>query len=937
MTTNFEYPKGSEWRKWDLHVHSPLSALNNGYPKQSDDCPDWEAFVGRLEKIKELSVLGITDYFSIAGYKQLLEFRKKGRLKDLDLILPNIELRLDTFVVNNKSKDINFHIIFSEKVAPEDIEKEFIGALDIQVNGSTSGLSGNRKLNERTLVELGKKIKRDHAHFKADTDLAAALKNVTVSLTEVQKLLSKDLFKDKFLLVLAGGEWCDIDWNQAYLTKKNILQSAHILDTGSLDTIDWALGRKDLSKEEFIKEFGRLKPCIHGSDAHCLEKICAPDGDKFCWVKADPIFEGLKQIVYEPEERVRIQSTSPFDDKEKVFFDNLSLTGSKNFVIPNMQIPLNREFVTIIGGRGSGKSALLESVALLNEDHTKEDQNGKKRIIEYYRQNIDNKDPAPGFTISVVLTDKDGNQEQHSKSLENKQNMGLPFLFIGQEQLSALATNDSELTKTICDLINLDFSELRKTEIVDRGRDLLADIRNTSAELADLYQKYSDYKDEDFGKWIEGYISKRDEQRKRLSSKATKDLLEEIAKATDKGLKLKDFRQSLENLKQDLKGISVNEQIEELNERQKELFGEKATPIPLIDLTTQRDAVKARLHEVDSEMQKLRDLIIGKRKQLVDLGLKEDINALLQSAEMVQREIANATKDREIYKQKKVLLERLTQERNQLFTEIEKYLNENRKQIDGKFAEFQKSRDDSKKDEKDLFDQIIKDISVEGAITFDQERFCSTVLENCVDKRTIRNDEELRSFIAGKTEKGVARDIAFDSLKSWVVNRLDGFLDSGFLTTRGYEYLTTLLFTRWSEFLSVKAVAKLKGVPTEKLSVGQRGTLLLKVYLATATAKQIFIVDQPEDNLDNQFIMNELVPLIRQIKKSRQIIVSTHNANLVVNADCEQVIVARLDNEGDYVSGAIENPIINKDIKEILEGGESAFRDRANKYGIARF
>jgi len=109
----------------------------------------------------------------------------------------------------------------------------------------------------------------------------------------------------------------------------------------------------------------------------------------------------------------------------------------------------------------------------------------------------------------------------------------------------------------------------------------------------------------------------------------------------------------------------------------------------------------------------------------------------------------------------------------------------------------------------------------------------------------------------------------------------------------------------------------------------------LKVFLATATAKQVFIIDQPEDNLDNNFIMHELVPLIRKAKVSRQIIMSTHNANLVVNADAEQIIVARLDNEGDYISGSIENQTINQSIKEILEGGEEAFRNRENKYGMA--
>jgi ABC-type cobalamin/Fe3+-siderophores transport system ATPase subunit len=150
----------------------------------------------------------------------------------------------------------------------------------------------------------------------------------------------------------------------------------------------------------------------------------------------------------------------------------------------------------------------------------------------------------------------------------------------------------------------------------------------------------------------------------------------------------------------------------------------------------------------------------------------------------------------------------------------------------------------------------------------------------------------------------------------------------------GADGILEYVFTSWPKFLRVRATVKLNGKPTAVLSIGQRGTLLLKVFLATATAKQIFIIDQPEDNLDNSFIMQELVPLLRQAKKNRQIIMSTHNANLVVNADAEQIIVAQLDGSGNYISGSIENPTINRAIRDILEGGEDAFRKRERKYQV---
>src|SRR3989344_2534310 len=292
-------------------------------------------------------------------------------------------------------------------------------------------------------------------------------------------------------------------------------------------------------------------------------------------------------------------------------------------------------------------------------------------------------------------------------------------------------------------------------------------------------------------------------------------------------------------------------------------------------------------------------------------------------------------KDKTTYEKKLVYLKEVTVLRNSLFASIEIYLADNTKEIDKKFIEFKGSRDESTTEEKDLFSSIIKDVSVEGMITFDQDLFAEHLLENCFDKRVVKNVEDVKVLIAKRNEKGGAKDITLENLRKWIEEELDTFLLSDSLNSRGKNNLINFLFTRWSEFLGVKAVVKLKGIPTEKLSVGQRGTLLLKIYLATATVKQIFIVDQPEDNLDNQFIMNELVPLIRQIKKSRQVILSTHNANLVVNADAEQIIVARLDSDKkDYPSGSIENKFINGSIKEILEGGEEAFRSRENKYGM---
>jgi predicted ATPase len=119
----------------------------------------------------------------------------------------------------------------------------------------------------------------------------------------------------------------------------------------------------------------------------------------------------------------------------------------------------------------------------------------------------------------------------------------------------------------------------------------------------------------------------------------------------------------------------------------------------------------------------------------------------------------------------------------------------------------------------------------------------------------------------------------------------------------------------------------------QRLSMGQKGTVLLKLMLAEG--EHPLIVDQPEESLDNRFIYDELVGAFRDAKSKRQVLIATSNANLVVNTDAEQVVVARFqDGEISYRSGALEDLSIREDVTAILEGGEEAFRRREEKYGL---
>jgi ABC-type cobalamin/Fe3+-siderophores transport system ATPase subunit len=119
----------------------------------------------------------------------------------------------------------------------------------------------------------------------------------------------------------------------------------------------------------------------------------------------------------------------------------------------------------------------------------------------------------------------------------------------------------------------------------------------------------------------------------------------------------------------------------------------------------------------------------------------------------------------------------------------------------------------------------------------------------------------------------------------------------------------------------------------DALSLGQKGTVLLKILLAQD--KSPLIIDQPEENLDNKFIYRSLKNAFKSAKINRQVIIATHNANLVVNTDAEQVIVAEYENNTiEFTAGALENHHIRDSVTTILEGGKKAFKEREEKYGF---
>jgi len=152
-------------------------------------------------------------------------------------------------------------------------------------------------------------------------------------------------------------------------------------------------------------------------------------------------------------------------------------------------------------------------------------------------------------------------------------------------------------------------------------------------------------------------------------------------------------------------------------------------------------------------------------------------------------------------------------------------------------------------------------------------------------------------------------------------------------------------FAKWlygTEHIAIEYSIDYDGVDIRKLSPGTRGIVLLLLYLALDDGDdRPLIIDQPEENLDPKSIFDELVGLFRDAKSKRQVIMVTHNANLVVNTDADQIIVAQAGAHlpGElppitYLSGGLESKNIRTAVCDILEGGERAFQERARRLRV---
>ncbi|QIB64416.1 TrlF family AAA-like ATPase [Kineobactrum salinum] len=1020
---------GSTWKRWDLHVHTPESMVHN-YPGEKEAA--WAAFLTDLESLpKEFKVLGINDYLFVDGYARVLREKINGRLANIDLLLPVIELRVDKFggvIQGGRGKHresswsrVNLHVIF-DQVDPDFIRQQFLSAISPNYN-LVPGASGEGKWNSiicrESLEALGEAIIQsvsENIRHQYGPAVIEGFNNLNVSLDGVKKALQNHSLAGKFLVAVGKTEWENLKWDDHTIAeKKTLINEADLVFTAAESPEAYLKARRKLQESQVN---AKLFDC---SDAHWLSSSTDKDrvGNCFTWIKADSTFKGLIQAIHEYDDRVFIGGDPP---KRKIVQRNKTkFIGSVRIEKLNdsslaeqwfdSNIPLNSDLVAIIGNKGSGKSALSDIIALAgNTKHHKgfsflndsRFRNKKSKFSQHFMGSLTWLDGKE--TFQRLDTDPDPSSVERVKYLPQSYLEDL----CNQLGDGGSATFDAELRKIIYSHVpeadklgksSMDeLLQFKVVEINEARRHLREVISEINSEVLEAEKRGSP----EFKAGLEAQLTtKRDE----LSSleQSPPQVVEDPNESDEALAANRSAAQEIEKLEQDLMSV----------DHEKAVYQEQKLT------TTKKKALVKRISQSLENYKKQYDVFLDDLKlQLSELEVGIPVQALVELRLDIQPlELVAMALQEDIDRIDGLLESRELGSLSDRREKLGEAISEAKSQLGERQRQFVLYREALSQWES-MKSEIIGTLDRPGSIIWLEKQIESlaeipALLDELRVKRrglsgeihghiqTMVNEyqwlyEPVQAFVASEEQQGMSLPLHFhvqieqagfqDQFLGWLNRQVRGSfsgVEESYKLVReivkGVDFSSTddavafaemiddMLhfdrrddqdnrFTRFEdqlrkgassqdvldyiygfEYLSPKYSLTYDGQDIGLLSPGERGLLLLVFYLLVDKDDIPIIIDQPEENLDNQTIFRILVKCLKKAKARRQVIMVTHNPNLAVVCDAEQIIYASCDKmhkKFQYESGAIENPRINARVVEILEGTAPAFKNRQQKYRL---
>ena len=908
MATN-KYPRGSEWRKWDLHLHTPETAKNNQFGSGEEK---WEEYISKLEANKEIAVLGITDYLSTDNYLILKKKQDEGRLVGKTLI-PNVELRI--LPVTQKDTPINIHVLFDPELPIETINREFFQCLKFKYSGNEYSCL------KQDLIALGR-LYNNNNQLEESNAKNEGINQFVISHIELKTVLEKPSLRNYVVTAVSNSNKdgnSGIQHSSLATTRQEIYRMSQIIFSANNNDIQFFLG-KGVDDEATIKQkYGGLKPCIIGSDAHSLDSVNVFPNNKTTWIKADPTFEGLKQIIYEPESRVRIQEMNPDSKAGYQIIDTIVLNEPGFW---GGEIYLNPYLNTIIGGRSTGKSTLLECIAKKLGQPIGKGEDDKK--VQFINQHYD----------KVSIKWKDGEVDTQRE-----------IMFFPQNHMIELAKEEQKLNDLLETIVKekdghqlleeyKKFLDLNQITISNQVNQLFLEQTKLNNQVAIKNQKGDE-------KGIESEISKIQEKIEKIKSDSniSEEELKKYHVLATSIVKKQGEIKTIENDIRTIDGIVPENLFNSYYKNELDSLSEDERKI----ITTKLEKIKQTvleywINELNKEKERLNTIKQNKA---------QEVESIQTSAEYKKGfEYFQKNKEyRELQDQLKTEVEKLTS-----IKEIDKIIQQLRININTIVQSVTDNHFEYYNRIKSLMDNLCFEysnvsISLKRYLKEDQLRL---FLEERHNLRGHERQEYIDSFV-----KEYKLEHIKEITKQYLTDALSGQLEykGGYVAN---NVASELLSTNW---FGITYNLEYEKDSFNDMSQGKKSFVILKLLLDFSDKKCPILLDQPEDSLDNRAIFNELVEYLRKKKLDRQLLIVTHNSNVVVSADSENVIVANQNGTKNknrdnikfqYVNGSLENTKpknkkeniilesqgIREHVCEILEGGVEAFKKREQKYGI---
>ena len=658
--------------------------------------------------------------------------------------------------------------------------------------------------------------------------------------------------------------------------------------------------RDNLGK--FEKCCGYLPALVEGSDPKSISDI--GKGDRCTYLKiGEYSYAAIKFALQDYRDRV----SESVPDNKHGFIESISFQGGK---FDGQTIMFSRELNTLIGIRGSGKSSILEAVRYVLGLTAQMDKDYKESLVKNVfgsggkaTLNVIDKH-GKHYSVSRILGERINVLDEAGNDLNiNPISLFDGVQYFGQKDLSSSADHENGLLeKLISGRIgqpsNLDncVNELIKT--VER----LLDVSKIPQQMTEV-------------------TTQQTELEHKLSIFEEKGVADKLKKqsgyATDTA-KLDAVKNRIDTILRDIRtAFSKNSVVSSAldgysSDFNKDIFGDVSIVLSSID--AQLAQIGSCIVEIEKQRRGMDDLISR---------LKERIDSLADEFAEIKREIKDDTLDVDSFVKMTAELQKTKEKLKQLSEEAS-----SKSKIEASFTKATRERNEALlatynayKAETERINQNQTELKIEITFKGDREGFKAQLKNDF--KGTGISDIKYQAICDSFTDYAAI-------IEDWIV--CDGSKLKGIVTPGEYVKLEDKLRGQYEELLNRQVENKVDiyyhGKLLRQHSIGQRASALI-LFILTQDDNDIIFIDQPEDDLDNKVIYDEVITAIAQKKPYMQFIFATHNANIPVLGDSERVLVVEFqESRIDVAQGNIDLDSTHKQIVDIMEGGKEAFDKR---------